>query len=721
MGMRLSKIRIQNYRIIEDTGWIDIDNDVTALIGINESGKTAILEALFKLNPSSPAQYDMLAEFPHDRLHGQKVEGSHIPVASAQFQVTDELRENLRETGEIYAKTESIECTRYYDNSLTVDFYPDIPLEDLTSDKVNAFLAKAQKHVQTSKVPEKQIKATGDIDLVSSEESPPPPSPKEILVQYRENLLKILGQAQNDLRLSLTESQLSDRLRKLTIELRSRSSDDWQEELIHPLLEQIEELIDIEEAKASIQVAERIVKEHLPVFIYFEDYSTLRGDIFIPDYLAKSHLKDAPKWVRTANALFKLAEYPLTEVAKLYQQTRETAAGIQQQQRNELQPNEEDKIKRAIREATIRSEASSLRITDRFNEWWPVGDYKIHLRPTEQYFELRVSDQRRNITVELEYRSRGFQYFLSFFLVFEAETDGGHKDSILLLDEPGLHLHPEAQKRLLAYFESLSEKNQVLYSSHSPFMIDGRRLDRVRAVMQRKGDGETIVTDYLGSTKNDATLVPIQSALGYSISQTLFMGKRCLIVEGWTDFWTLKMLDKMMADASKESLDPDIYVTPTGGTNNIPWMAQFIASQDVPYIVLLDSDKAGESLQQRMIRDLVALSGQFVMLGDITGQPGTDLEALFPSDYFLKATAQAYSIPEFDTKALKLRQNEGLAEAIKRYFDSNNYPAFDKGKVYLWLVRKWATQSLDELPSPFVSKIEQVFREINKRFEELEA
>lgn len=63
-------------------------------------------------------------------------------------------------------------------------------------------------------------------------------------------------------------------------------------------------------------------------------------------------------------------------------------------------------------------------------------------------------------------------------LVFLVESRGDHEDAILLLDEPGLSLHPLAQRDLSAFFDGLTKTNQILYTTHSPFLVDPDRLDR---------------------------------------------------------------------------------------------------------------------------------------------------------------------------------------------------------------------------------------------------
>src|SRR5574338_563670 len=53
--MRLKRLRIQNFKCIEDSGEFSLD-DVICLVGKNESGKSALLQALYKLKPDVDAE-----------------------------------------------------------------------------------------------------------------------------------------------------------------------------------------------------------------------------------------------------------------------------------------------------------------------------------------------------------------------------------------------------------------------------------------------------------------------------------------------------------------------------------------------------------------------------------------------------------------------------------------------------------------------------------------
>ena len=115
-----------------------------------------------------------------------------------------------------------------------------------------------------------------------------------------------------------------------------------------------------------------------------------------------------------------------------------------------------------------------------------------------------------------------------------------HGNVIILLDEPGLNLHGKAQADLVRFiYEKLRGKHQVIYSTHSPFMVPSGDFASVRTVedvVKWSGNGEfevygTKVGDDNLSTDRD-TLFPLQGASGYEITQSLFVGSHSLVVEG---------------------------------------------------------------------------------------------------------------------------------------------------------------------------------------------
>ena len=148
------------------------------------------------------------------------------------------------------------------------------------------------------------------------------------------------------------------------------------------------------------------------------------------------------------------------------------------------------------RERDVLLHSASTRLTGEFKNWWLQGNYVFDLAADGNHFRIWVSDEERPAKIELENRSTGLQWFLSFFLVFLVESEETHKGAVLLLDEAGLSLHAIAQRDLINFFERLSETNQIIHTTHSPFLVNIDYVDRVRAVYT-DDEGYTVVSEDL--------------------------------------------------------------------------------------------------------------------------------------------------------------------------------------------------------------------------------
>lgn len=149
--------------------------------------------------------------------------------------------------------------------------------------------------------------------------------------------------------------------------------------------------------------------------------------------------------------------------------------------------------------------------------------FKIRFNLDAHHLDTLISDPNATYDVEvnLDERSRGFQWFFSFYITFSAAAKGGNaEDAILLLDEPGLYLHAKSQSDLLSQFEK-DLKNQIIYTTHSPFMVPTHNLDSIRTVSIDENSRTTVTNSPSGDSR---TLFPLQAALGYSLAQSLFVG-----------------------------------------------------------------------------------------------------------------------------------------------------------------------------------------------------
>lgn len=158
-------------------------------------------------------------------------------------------------------------------------------------------------------------------------------------------------------------------------------------------------------------------------------------------------------------------------------------------------------------------------------------------------------------------RSAGFVWFFSFLVKF-AQVKDDESPVVLLLDEPGLTLHGKAQADLLRFFkEKLAPHHQIIYSTHSPFMVPADELASIRIVEdqidtsapRRKPLGTKVREDVL--TRDPDTLFPLQGALGYEISQSLFIGKNTLLVEGPGDIVYAHALSDALRRRGRAGLD----------------------------------------------------------------------------------------------------------------------------------------------------------------------
>jgi AAA ATPase domain len=206
-------------------------------------------------------------------------------------------------------------------------------------------------------------------------------------------------------------------------------------------------------------------------------------------------------------------------------------------------------------------------VTGKVRELWTDRELKIRFNLDAQHFDTLVSDPTSiyDVEVNLNKRSRGFKWFFSFYVTFTADTeDGPAEKAILLLDEPGLHLHALAQRNLLNHFAN-DFKNQIIFTTHSPFMAPVDELPSIRTVNIAQDTGTTVTNDPTG---DERTLFPLQTAIGYDLTQTLFVGDKNLVMEAVSDFWYLITISEYLAESNRIGMPKGLTLTPAGGAQN---------------------------------------------------------------------------------------------------------------------------------------------------------
>ena len=273
-------------------------------------------------------------------------------------------------------------------------------------------------------------------------------------------------------------------------------------------------------------------------------------------------------------------------------------------------------------ELNAKCEAASADITDQIFKYWSQNKYiqvQVQLnegRPQDPVpfnagavARARVYNQLLRASVPFSERSAGFVWFFSFlvqFAMMRRETD----NVIILLDEPGLTLHGKAQEDLLRYIEEeLLPTHQVIFSTHSPFMVPPKRLSDCRVVEDvvdlkdpiRPQSLGTKITEDVMSTEKD-TLFPQQGALGYSVTQSLFVGENSLLVEGPSDILYLQAFSNELERRGHKGLNTNWTMCPAGGIDNIRPFVSLFHGNHLNVAVLSDQGQGDKSKIERIRR-----------------------------------------------------------------------------------------------------------------------
>lgn len=149
-------------------------------------------------------------------------------------------------------------------------------------------------------------------------------------------------------------------------------------------------------------------------------------------------------------------------------------------------------------------------------------------------------------------------------MVFLTQTKTNLKNTIILLDEAGLSLHPLAQKDLLAFFKNLATTNQIIHTTHSPFLVDTNNIDSVK-IAYIDNDGYTVISNDLRANsdpKRDTSVYAVHAALGLSVSDIMLNGCQPVIVEGASDQYYLNAIKTYLIASGLFKPSKDIVFMP---------------------------------------------------------------------------------------------------------------------------------------------------------------
>ena len=695
MELSLLGFRVQNFKNIEDSGWVPLDR-VTALVGRNESGKTTLLKALHKFNPATEEPYNPQKEFPRHRFTSdfKDGDGSSWPVASIEFEIGSKLRAAIAgEIGKGAIAPKKITVTRFYDGSYSHEFDADLVDDDIAgADIAKSFgrlSSEAKRFRGENNENEEGVQQTRtQVSNWADEKRKEASKHQSLRTEEGLNLLKVWSQEANGLANPISAASIEN--------LQAELSDAADR---------------VEEGPVGERVFS-LVYEEMPVFVYFENYGILDSAVYLPRFLGELGRSPSDPRIRTIAAMFKHVNLSPAELSDLGVERAATAKAQGQEVTHDMIVADQEK--KELRAVKLNS--ASLDITERFSTWYGQRRHNISYDADGDYFRIWVSDDRRpGVNIELENRSKGFQWFFSFYLVFLVEADEGHKNAVLLLDEPGIHLHPTAQQELISFFERLSENNPLVYSTHSPFLIDGEHIQRVRPVSE--GDDGIARVSVDGWPADRETIFPLQAAAGYAMLRGLFQHHQNVLVEGMSDYLFLHALSLQCAATGKKSLPADVYIIPCGGTKNVGHLASLFLGQEVRPVVLLDGDEAGRVRRDALMRELYA--GQewaVLMLDDLFAQEDFMIEDLVGEVTITGELAGLLG------REVELPVAEAFRPVVKRvveWAETQNVvlPGGWKPEIARRLAVLWSQTPSNEMPTELLDRAATLFGEIENRFE----
>ena len=251
--------------------------------------------------------------------------------------------------------------------------------------------------------------------------------------------------------------------------------------------------------------------------------------------------------------------------------------------------------------ANLMNKASKIS-SDEFGKHWHQSPIEISFRADGPLVLFFIQDKGKEVLYRPDQRSKGLQWYISFFLRLTSE---GEENKILLIDEPGLYLHAKAQLDVLGLLEELAEKNQIIFTTHSPYLIDASKLGRLRLVTNNSKTGNTEINNF-NTNADTETLTPIITAIGLDVTKGFaFPNKKNVVVEGVSDYYYLQAMLHYLKNNEKYDFPDDIIFIPCVGNNNVGTVVSLLHAYGLNYKILLDR-KGTAKTKNALIKDGIA-------------------------------------------------------------------------------------------------------------------
>lgn len=579
--MKLVSARIQMYKSIEDSEEFSIDQ-VTCLVGKNESGKTAVLQALQKLNPVKGEDRNFhKTEYPQ-RFLSTYSDNTNVLTTEWELEQDDEtyIEEKI---GFNPIKGKEIVVLKGYDNVLWWKC-------TLDEEKI------IQSLLVEAGISEDTRTKLQDIGTI-----------EEFEKGIDEGTIK--NEFIDDTIINIDKEMAAEAtaFRNLKIFKKGKFPSGIRQFIEWHLL------------------------SRLPKMLYFTEYDKLPGKISRKELIQNRDQNTLTKANRIFLALLGLANSNIDQIQNITH------------------------LDQLIMELTNISKI----LTDDILKYWSQNEdleVIISSEPAQsedlpplnvgEVFCTRINDRRNRATVNFDEKSTGFIWFFSFLIWFSQVRKNYGNNIIVLLDEPGLTLHGTAQKDLLRYItKELAVQHQIMYTTHSPFMINTEKIDSIRTVEDienrdqheedigngRQRENESVRGTKVGAkilSRDKDTLLPLQGIVGFDIAQSMFVGPFILVVEGPSEAGYINWFSRALVVKRGTSLDIRWAVCPAEGASKIGSFVTLFRGRGLRIAALMDFHQGQKTMVNKLGASGALDEGCLLKTTDFINQEEADIEDL---------------------------------------------------------------------------------------------
>lgn len=570
--MILRNVHVTNYRSIRDSEQFDVEPDKTILVGINESGKTAVLRALELINPPSGPDLNVLRDYPrllYPEIDRKNVKAGDVRVAEAVLELEAADRGALAAVDPQLESATTLTLTRMLDGGL--QFYFNGLPKGVTGANLQKDLIRLKAHLDG------RVGAAPVATAVSGEIS-----------EWLE-------------RVELT-SELDDKDAQVLVGILDRAlpnvdEDDEKEEA------RLDKLRDLARFADPQRRAYRAIHKRVPKFVYYSTYFSVRPRIHLAQLAARQAAGDIDAEYDFGNlCLLSFLGFTAAELSELAKNPPSTDP-----ENGESVEDHKGRVaayQARLDERQVRLNAAEAELTRSIRSVWGDDEVNLRLMVDGDYLKVVAVDDL-GVSIDLDQRSEGFRWLVSFFVVFKAQARDALENAVLLLDEPGMSLHALKQQEFRKTVSLLSADNQIIYTTHSPFMVGSDELDKVRVVEMLDRTAGTKVHSRI-EADDPRAIFPLQAALGYELAQSMFTQERNLVCEGLTDMFYLEGLEASAREAKKASFKNAVALVPAGSASKVIYYVTLLKAQSMKVAALFDSDEAGHTAaaQEELVRQL---------------------------------------------------------------------------------------------------------------------